>query len=156
MFNLFNGFQKLSLSVVAALSSIVASQPAVVAKAPVKTPSPVATVIQDTVTKSGEYNYSGQSIKYIVNFPKQAGKITGNLSGTCSGPIDGNFDGKEGGQIEGKVSASCQVAFLKQDFVVNYSGKLYLKDGRADLNWQGNIPFTENHGSFTLNFSPEK
>lgn len=127
---------------------------------PLITPPPVnnpETVIQQNmVVRSGVITYSEQSVKYIINIPKNGGDVTGSVSGICNGSITGTYDGGEGGNISGTANPSCGVAFIRQTFNISYNGQLYLKQGKADLNWEGDIPSTPGKGSYTFNFEPEK
>jgi|SRR3989338_1896631 len=116
---------------------------------PMPTPHPVG---EGQIIRSGEYSYQGYTLKYTVNLPKEGGAITGNFSGVCEGPISGEYDGKE--IINGEAQATCKVAFLSYNLKAKYSGKLYLNEGRADINWEGEIPYTENKGNFSVNFEP--
>lgn len=150
---MFELFQKISLTIASVFAgTTVASSPANVVKQAVVTPSPISQV--EMVNRSGEFSSSGQTVRYSLRMSKNGGEITGNITGSCEGPIKGSFEGGEGGKIEGKAKASCGIAFIRQNIEVNYSGKLYLKEGKADLNWIGEIPFVANSGSFILNFEP--
>lgn len=77
--------------------------------------------------------------------------MSGSVSGVCNGPISGKFDGGQGGKIQGKTEPSCQIGLLTQNYQINFSGLVYLKDKRIDVNWSGNIPY-QNSGSFSLYF----
>lgn len=149
-------FQKLSLTIASFVTgATVAGNAAMSTPRPLITPSPSPKVVEvPVVVRSGEYAISGQSVKYLVNIPKNGGEIKGNITGTCDGPISGNFDGNEGGKIEGRAKASCGIAFIRQNIEVSYTGNLYLKQGRADLNWTGDIPFSPSSGSFSIYFEP--
>lgn len=122
----------------------------------IPTPTPTEIIQQDLITRSGEITYSGQSVRYIINVPKNGGLVTGSISGVCEGGISGNFDGGEGGKISGHANPSCGIAFVRQTFNVSFNGQLYLKQGKVDLNWLGNVPSTPGKGSFIYNFEPEK
>ena len=115
------------------------------------TPKPLP---DEQVTASGEYTYLGQSITYSFNFPKNGGTVSGSVGGVCNGPVTGKFEGGNGGKISGKISGSCGVGILSQNIQADYSGKAYLNTDKIDINWEGNIPFFSNLGSFTLNFTP--
>lgn len=119
--------------------------------------SPRAEIMQQNIiTRSGKITYSGQSVKYSINVPKNGGQITGYVSGVCKGSLTGNYDGIEGGKISGKTSQSCGIGFIRKTFNITFNGKLYLKQGKIDLNWEGNIPSTPGKGSYSFNFEPEK
>lgn len=120
-------------------------------------PTPTSNIVeQNIITRSGVLTYSGQSVNYTINVPKDGGQFTGSVSGVCQGSLTGNYDGGEGGKINGQLNPSCGIAFVRQTFNINFDGKLYLKQGKIDLNWEGNIPSTPGKGSFTYNFEPEK
>lgn len=120
------------------------------------TPTPSVVIQENMVIRSGEISYSGQSVKYSINIPKNGGEVTGSVTGICEGNIKGTYDGVEGGKISGTASPSCGVAFVRQTFNISYEGQLYLSQGRANLNWEGNIPSTSGKGSYIFNFEPDK
>lgn len=149
--NLIPDIQTFSLFIASAITSLFAFGG--IEEVPA-TPLPSPTSL-NSVTKSGEYNYAGKSINYTLYFPKNGGEITGSIDGSCSGPITGTYDGKDGGDITGTLNATCFFAFIEKSFQIDYSGKLYLEEGRADLDWEGEVPLTENKGNFTLNFDSD-
>ncbi|MBI2338392.1 hypothetical protein HYU95_04375 [Candidatus Daviesbacteria bacterium] len=149
MDNLFAGIKNFTLTVVAALTTIVP-----VAITPTPVPTPLPTPSENIVVRSGEYSYSGYTLKYTLNIPKKGGAVTGNLSGVCEGPITGNYDGKEGGKAAGEAQANCRIAVFTYNLKATYDANLYLKQGKVDVNWAGEIPYTSNKGSFTVNFDP--
>lgn len=156
MDNLILGIKYLILStttaIVTAVSSAVPMQQEEIIN-PTPEPTPVVAG-QDIVTREGEYSYKGYALKYSINVPQKGGTISGSFSGVCEGPITGTFDGKEGGKVEGEAKAICKVAILTFDLKAKYDGALYLKTGKVDINWEGEIPYTQNKGSFTVNFEP--
>ncbi len=145
-------FQQISIAVASAVTSIFAVGSMDVLQQP--SPTPAVASNPNVVTRTGQYDYAGESLRYTIHIPKSGGPVTGNLEGQCSGPISGTYNGKEGGQLVGEVNAVCSFAFIKKDLSIDYSGNLFLKAGRADLNWEGQIPLTSNQGNITLNFEP--
>lgn len=104
------------------------------------------------ITASGGYSYAGQNLTYTFTFPRDGGDVTGNVEGACSGPVHGKYDGGDGGNVSGQIPVTCNLGFIKQNYLLNYTGKVYLKDKRVDINWTGNIPFYSKEGSFSLYF----
>lgn len=155
MDNLILGIKGIVLGITTTLSAVTstyfASPPS-----PTPAPTPVAQVQKDVVTRSGEYSYSGYTLKYSLNVPKNGGDINGQFSGVCNGPIIGKFAGGSGGNIEGSTQANCKVAIFSYNLKVTYTGKLYLKMGKVDINWAGQIPYTNNSGNLSINFEPVK
>lgn len=155
MGDLFSNLKSFVLGITTLIST--ATSPALPASTIQATPTPTPTVVQkDIVTRSGEYSYSNYTVRYEISVPEKGGPITGSVSGVCEGPITGNFTGGEGGNIEGQAEATCKVAIFSYNLKVNYTGKLYLKEGKVDVNWTGNIPYTQSSGSLTLNFEGAK
>lgn len=155
MDNLILGMKSFLLGITTII--LTAISPTTTAPITSPTPSPTSQVNQsDIVTRSGEYSYSGHTLKYLLNVPKNGGEITGSFSGVCEGPITGRFDGSEGGTIEGGTEVNCHIAIFSYALKANYFGKLYLKAGRAEINWSGKIPYTKESGSFTINFEHVK
>lgn len=152
MENLFAGLKNLTLAVVTAISAIAPGIPAV----PKATPTPLPSPAENIAVRTGEYSYSGYTLKYALNIPKDGGAVTGSFSGVCEGPITGNFDGKEGGKVVGQAQANCRIAIFNYNLKAAYDADLYLKQGKVDVNWAGEIPYTPNKGSFTINFDPVK
>lgn len=124
------------------------------APTPTPLPTPVPQLQEDVVTRFGEYSYSGYTLKYVLNIPKNGGEISGAFSGVCEGPINGSFAGGGGGNVSGDAEANCKVAIFSYKLKANYTGKLYLNEGKVDINWTGEIPYTANSGSLTINFEP--
>lgn len=125
---------------------------------PTPTPTPQPTAIplsENIVTRSGEYSYQGYTLKYTINVPKEGGTITGAFSDVCVGPINGTYYASSG-KIEGEAKATCKIAFISYDLAAKYNGNLNLREGKIDLNWEGEIPATSHKGSFTVNFEPLK
>lgn len=148
MNNLLLGLKTLTLGIVAALST---TTPTLV---PRVTPTPLTTPAKNMVVRSGEYSYSGYTLKYTLRIPKDGGKVTGSFGGVCEGPITGQFDGKEGGKVIGEAKANCRIAFFSYHLKAGYDANLYLEQGKVDVNWTGEIPYTSNKGSFSINFEP--
>lgn len=155
MNNIILGFKNLTLGIVATVAAASSTLP-IIKPQNIPSPKPSPVNIQDTVTRSGQYSYNGYTLKYIVNVPKRGGPITGNFEGVCTGPITGKFAGPEGGKVEGEARANCKIAIFNYNLKAVYSGKLYLKQGKLDVNWEGQIPYTDNKGSFTVYFEPVK
>ena len=156
MDNLILGIKTFVLGVTAAFSSVT-SQALIVPKAtptPQPTNPPASQVQEDTVIREGEYSYSNYNLKYSIAVPKKGGDIIGAYSGVCEGPITGKFEGGEGGNIKGETEVDCKVAIFSYKLKASYTGKLYLKMGKADLNWKGKIPYTQNSGNLSVNFEP--
>ena len=109
---------------------------------------------ENVVTRSGQYTHKGYTLGYTLSVPKEGGEFSGSFNGTCEGPITGQFEGGEGGKIEGEAEARCKVAVFSYDLNATYKGKLYLNEGKAEINWEGEIPFTLGKGSFAVNFDP--
>lgn len=151
--NLSNMIASIMAAVVGLASSVV---PGISTPQATPTPTPNVVIQENMVIRSGEISYSGQSVKYSINIPKNGGDITGSISGVCTGDITGTYDGIEGGKVSGEANPSCGIAFLRQTFNISYDGQLYLKQGKVDLNWEGNIPSTPGKGFFSYNFEPEK
>lgn len=149
MDNLILGFKSIALSLIATLTAL--SHTGV---APSPSPTPEPSPDKNTIIRSGEYSYSNYTLKYTLRIPKNGGDISGYFSGVCTGPITGKYEGGEGGKVEGRAEANCKIVILKYDLKATYSAKLYLKEGKADINWEGEIPYTPNKGSFTANFEP--
>ena len=155
MDGILEGFQKAFIGIVAAIAGTgIMSVDKVALPPPTNPPLPETVNQQEVITKSGQYTISGQTVTYTVNFPKNGGEVTGSLGGLCSGEIKGDFDGQEGGVFTGSVNPSCGVAFLRFSTNVTFTGNLFLNQGRANLDWQGNIPSTPGSGNVTVNFEP--
>lgn len=148
MNNLLAGLKTLTLGLVAALT---ATTPTVFPKA---TPVPVPAPAKNIIVRSGEYSYSGYTLKYTLRIPKDGGKVTGNFSDACEGPITGNFDGKEGGKVTGEAQANCKIVLFTYKLKANYEAKLYLNQGKVDVDWTGKMPYVGDQGSFTIYFEP--
>ena len=151
MENILLGLKKITLGIVTALTATSHG----VSVLPQATPTPQVTpaaIDKNIVTRSGEYSYSGHTLKYTIRVNKNGGPITGEFSGVCIGPITGKFVGGEGGSIEGEAKANCKVAVFNYNLKATYTGNLYLEGGYVNVNWAGEIPFTTNSGSFTANF----
>lgn len=131
---------------------------------PISSPNPTSSSVvnpsqnptsSDVITTSGEYSYLGQGVTYTVSFPKNGGDVHGSLGGMCHDSfINGKFEGGDGGKIQGTIFAWCGIAFLQQRVIANYTGNVYLKDGRIDVNWEGNTQSSWGRGSYTLKFNP--
>lgn len=151
MDNLLIGLKSLTLGIVAVLTTTTP----IISLFPKADPTPLPTpVAENTVERSGEYTYSGYTLRYTLRIPKDGGAVDGNFSGVCEGPITGSFDGKEGGKVTGEAKANCKIAFFSYKLKAAYDANLYLKLGKVDVNWTGEIPYTPNKGSFTMNFEP--
>ncbi len=155
MNNLILGIKSIVLGIATTLSAVTSTY-FTPPPTPVPSPAPVALVQKDVVERSGEYSHSGYSLKYTLRVNKNGGPITGEFKGVCVGPITGEFKGGEGGDIEGSAQANCKVAIFSYNLKVTYAGKLYLKEGKVDLNWLGQIPYTQNSGNLSINFEPVK
>ncbi len=153
MDNLILGIKSIVLGITTTISAVTSTYFAP-PPAPTPAPTPVVQVQKDVVTRSGEYSHSGYTLKYTLNVPKSGGDINGAFSGVCNGPIIGKFAGGEGGNIEGSAQTDCKVAIFSYNLKVAYIGKLYLKEGKIDLNWEGQIPYTNNSGNLSINFEP--
>lgn len=105
------------------------------------------------IIRSGEYSYSGQTLKYKVHIPKNGGKISGNLTGVCNGPIEGDYNSGPAKVVEGRAKATCPI-LLNKKLSVRYTAHLDLEKGKAYIDWQGDIPYTNGLGSFTFDFEP--
>lgn len=126
--------------------------PAPITKQIIYSPSPSPS---DIITTSGEYSYLGQGVTYTVSFPKNGGDVHGSLGGLCHDSfINGKFEGGDAGKIEGSLFAWCGIAFIQQRMTASYVGNVYLKDGRINVNWEGNTQFSSGKGSYSLNFPP--
>lgn len=121
-------------------------------QSPATTSPTVTPALNSIITASGSYFYAGQSLSYVFTFPKAGGDVTGSVDGVCSGPVSGKYYGGDGGSVSGQIPVTCQMGFINQNYLLNYNGKVYLKDKRVDINWTGNIPFFSNSGSFSLYF----
>ncbi len=110
---------------------------------------------ENIITRSGQYTYSGQTLKFIVNIPKSGGEVSGKFNGVCSGPITGHYNSGPAQSIEGKASATCLI-LLNKKLSVNYIAHLNLEKGKAYIDWTGNLPYTPGKGSFTFDFEPVK
>ena len=147
---------KIIASVMATVSGITSSVlPSITPPQITPTPQSPIFIQENIISRSGEIFYAGQTIKYSINIPKNGGDITGSVNGICEDQIIGTFDGIEGGKIAGTASPNCGVAFIRKTFNVSYEGQLYLKQGRAVLNWTGDIPSTSGKGTYIFNFEPE-
>lgn len=117
------------------------------------TTSPTAPTVPDLmITASGGYSYAGQNLSYTFTFPRDGGDVTGNVEGFCSGPVHGKYDGGDGGNVSGQIPVTCQMGFIKQNYQLDYNGKVYLKGKRVDVDLTGNIPFSSDSRSFSLYF----
>lgn len=116
------------------------------------TPPADTSALNSIITASGGYSYAGQNLSYTFTFPRDGGDVTGNVGGVCNGSVNGKYDGGDGGNVSGQIPVTCQVGFIKQDYQLNYNGKVFLKDKRVDINWTGDIPFYSKSGSFSLYF----
>ncbi|MCL5784290.1 MAG: hypothetical protein M1142_02975 [Patescibacteria group bacterium] len=150
MNNFLLGIKNLTLGIVAALS---VTTPTIFPKA-TPAPTPLPTPAKNVVVRTGEYSYQGHTLKYTLRIPKNGGPITGDFSDACEGPITGTFDGQEGGNVTGKAEANCKVVLFNYNLKATYNAKLYLKQGKVDINWEGKIPYVGDKGSFTINFEP--
>jgi len=121
-------------------------------QSPTTTSPVIAPALNPMITASGGYSYAGQNLTYIFTFSRGGGDVTGNVDGVCNGPVSGKYNGGDGGSVSGQIPVTCQVGFVNQNYLLNYDGKVYLKDKRVDINWTGNIPFFTNSGSFSLYF----
>ncbi len=148
--DLFNSLQNLTLAITATISGLLMAGS--VQTTTIASPSPTITPNPNIITKTGEYNYGGQNLKYTLSIPRNGGAITGNIEGACKGPVTGNFEGSEGGEIAGKANVVCSFGFIKKNIDVTYLGNLFLKEGKADLSWEGQVPLTDNKGELTLKF----
>lgn len=153
MDNLILGIKSIVLGITTTLSAVSSTYFAP-PLTPIPIPAPVTQVQKDLVTRSGEYSHSGYTLKYTLRVNKDGGPITGEFKGVCVGPIIGKFTGGEGGNIEGQAQANCKVAIFSYNLKANYTGKLYLKEGKVDINWAGQIPYTQNSGNLSINFEP--
>lgn len=155
MNNLILGIKSFVLGITTLISTT--TSPALTAPADLPTLSPSSQVVQaGMVTRSGEYSYSGHVLKYTLTVPQKGGDINGSFSGVCEGPITGKFAGGNGGNIEGSAQAKCSIAIFSYNLKVNYTGKLYLNEGKVDINWAGEIPYTQNSGNLAIDFEPVK
>lgn len=154
MNDLILGVKYFVLGITTMISTVTTSVFVAPKATPTPTPSPTAQIQKNLVVREGEYTYSGYSLKYSLSVPKNGGDINGNFSGVCEGPIIGYFAGGEGGDIKGSAQVDCKIAFLSYNLKATYTGKLYLKQGKVDLNWEGEIPYTQNSGSLSINFEP--
>lgn len=123
--------------------SIIPPKPQIKSNQPIK---------PDFETISGNYSYLGQDLHYKAGFPKDGGEVTGEVNGLCNGSTHGIFGGGEGGKIEGKLSADCGIGFIRQKVGVSYNGKLYPQKRLMEINWEGEIPYFGDHGSFSYNY----
>lgn len=120
-----------------------------------KAPLDESKVSEDKIINaSGEVQEYGQKVRYELSFHKKGGEVKGTIGGACNGPIDGNFDGKNAGLINGTITGNCQVGIFKQNINATYRGSVHLSTGIIDITWNGNVPFSNGSGSFTLNFTP--
>lgn len=151
--NILEGLQNISL----ALSAVMAAYfPSTGNLLPTPASSPeVKQVQQDMITRTGSYTYSGLTLKYIINIPKNGGEVTGKFSGACNGPISGKYSAGLGQEVLGKASASCPI-LLNKTYKVTYVAHLRLDEGKAFIDWTGDLPYTNGSGSFTFDFEPVK
>lgn len=147
--NIFEGVQHLVLGAAAVLSAYFSTGNSIT--------RPEINIQKEThaniVTRSGEYSYSGQTLKYTVNIPKDGGKVTGHFNGVCSGPIGGFYGGGLSKTVQGRASATCPI-LLSKKLTASYTAHLDLENGKVYIDWQGDIPYTSGSGSFTINFEP--
>lgn len=128
------------------------------------------TQVSDTIIISSTMTYGGypnQGIRFNITMPKAGGDISGNFSGLCNGSINGYYNGGEGSInaryeggksnfILGRAWGSCNIPFLDRAVDISYTGTMFPKDGKADIDWQSHSGVTgENSGSFTQNFIPQ-
>jgi|SRR3989344_96192 len=106
------------------------------------------------ITRTGEYTYNGQTLKYRVNIPLDGGNIEGNFSGVCHGTISGYYKGSPSYAIDnGEAKATCPI-LLNKKLTATYVTHLDLEKGKAYIDWKGDIPYTSGIGSFTVDFEP--
>lgn len=155
MINLISGLQHISLSIAAVLAAYfpaaisINSQPTLAPKSAIEARGNI-------ITRSGQYSYSGQTLKYSVNIPKDGGEINGQFSGACHGPIKGYFKGAPSYAIDdGQAQAVCLI-LLNKKLSATYIAHLDLENGKAYIDWIGDIPYTPRKGSFTIEFEPVK
>ena len=117
---------------------------------------PVQNEVQtDVIVRSGQYSYAGQTLKYMVNIPKNGGEINGKLTGACKGTITGFYKGAPSFAIDnGYAKARCPI-LLNKKFTVSYVAHISLYEGWAAIDWMGDLPSTNGKGSFTTYFEPD-
>ncbi|MFA5933161.1 MAG: hypothetical protein WCV81_02750 [Microgenomates group bacterium] len=117
---------------------------------------PSSTKTSDTITISQDLNYMNQITHFTITMPKAGGDVTGTLSGVCNGNINGRYSGGEGGSVLGRAFGTCSIAFLSSDIDISYTGTMWPKAGKANIDWLSHSGVTgENSGSFTQNFVPQ-
>ncbi len=157
MESLLNGIKHLLVAISGAL---VIAVPHSAVSNPTPTPNTTDTIIiasksaelEKLITISGSYTYIGQELRYSVNTPKSGGEISGEVSGLCNGSTEGKFEGGEGGKIEGRASADCGIGFIRQKVNVSYTGRLFPEKKLMEINWNGQIPYFGDHGSFSYSY----
>lgn len=114
------------------------------------TPTPKSTN-PDEINATGDFEFSGQKIKYNFTIPKKGGPVSGSLEGVCKGTPTGIYDGQT--SIIGNFTAKCGVGPLNVDAEIKYTGKVYLNEGKINIIWESTSP-REQKGSFDLFFKP--
>jgi hypothetical protein len=147
--------QTLILTVMAALSGAFINQAADVSEInhDIASASASSTREEKLEIRSGQYTYNGQTLKYEVKIPVDGGKVVGKFSGVCSGPITGEYNAGPAKVIEGNATVICPI-LLNKKLSAKYTAHLDLNTGVAYIDWVGNIPSTEGHGSFQMGFAP--
>jgi hypothetical protein len=140
---------------IGAVTTLVVATSSLLPSSPVSQPQQQPIVDSSVIVRSGQYTYSGQTLKYLVNIPKKGGKITGNFTGVCNGPITGTFDAGPGQSGMGKATATCPI-LLNKKLEATYVAHFDFNAGKAYIDWVGDLPYTSGKGSFTFDFEPVK
>jgi hypothetical protein len=122
-------------------------------KLPTPSPTPIFSDA-DYINRDGSYSYSGQTLKYVIHIPKKGGAVTGQFSEVCHGPITGTYN-TVAESVEGIAKATCPI-LLNKKLEAFYTSHFDWSKGKAYINWSGDIPYTEGHGGFTMDFEPVK
>lgn len=106
------------------------------------------------ITRDGQYTYNGQTLRYKVSIPLDGGKVTGQFNGICNGPITGTYKGPPSFAVDdGSAKVTCPILLYKK-LSATYIAHLNLKEGKAFIDWVGDIPYTSGYGSFIVGFAP--
>jgi hypothetical protein len=119
------------------------------------TPTALPFNVQETenlIHVSGSQQLLGQTVSYDISVPKNGGEIQGSVQGVCSGTTKGTLENGTSGNFKGTATGSCQIAFIKKDFSVDYSGKIHEDTKTIDVTWNGQVPLLMSSGSFSLNY----
>lgn len=113
-------------------------------------PSPTKKIIK----ASGELVIESHTINYSVSFPAKGGTISGEGSGICNGTGTGTFEGDNSTVVSGTLTGNCDYYGTSLSAAGNFSGDIYVKDGRAEGTWEGSANGHSKSGAWSFTFPP--